>query len=104
MKLQKTIYQAKETTQKTNLDRSFNEMKKDEEEISVNKFFQYYNKLFFTIPKKGSQSHTTLFNNSGNYLDDPINSKDKKIAELQNKVLELELHISRLTTTTNDSE
>jgi len=95
MKLTKTVYQSKEAKDNTNLNRSFSEMKKNEDNISVHKFFQYYEKLFYTIPKKGSQSHSTLFKNSGNYIDDPVNSKDRKISELHAKIIELEFKLSQ---------
>ena len=41
MKLTKTVYQSQIATDNTSLDRSFVEMKKIEDKISVNKFFQY---------------------------------------------------------------
>ena len=91
MKLNKKYYTAKSTDKI--LDRSFKELKKEEDKMSVFKFFQHYNKLFFEIPKTGPQSHNTLLERSNNYLDDPTNSKDKKITELKNKIIELEAEI-----------
>tara|TARA_Y100000593_G_scaffold89174_1_gene172779 strand:- start:1214 stop:1519 length:306 start_codon:yes stop_codon:yes gene_type:complete len=97
MKLKKKFYTSKSTDKI--IDRSFSELKKEEEKMSIFKFFQHYSKLFYEIPKVGSQSHSVLFQRSGDYLDDPTNSKDKKIKELQNKIIELEAQIADLKTT-----
>jgi len=94
MKLTKKYYKAKSTDKI--IDRSFSELKKEEEKISIFKFFQHYGKLFYEIPKVGSQSHSVLFQRSGDYLDNPANSKEKKIRELQNKIIELEAQIADL--------
>tara|TARA_B110000858_G_C17501752_1_gene336305 strand:- start:171 stop:479 length:309 start_codon:yes stop_codon:yes gene_type:complete len=101
MKLTKTVYQSQIATDNTSLDRSFVEMKKIEDKISVNKFFQYYEKLFLLIPKTGGNSHSTLFKKSGSYIDKVTENKDRKINVLQNKIIELEFQISQLDITNN---
>ena len=35
---------------------------------TVNDFFNYYNALFFQIPKTGENSHTTLIESSTEYI------------------------------------
>jgi hypothetical protein len=40
----------------------------DENIPTVNDFFNYYNALFFQIPKTGENSHTTLIESSTEYI------------------------------------
>ncbi len=43
---------------------------------TVTQFFEYYNLLFYTIPKTGPQSHTTLIETSTNYVGFSPNSAE----------------------------
>ena len=95
MKLTKTVYNSQITLNNTSLNKDFSEMKKVEDKISVNKFFQYYEKLFLLIPKTGGNSHSTLFKKSGSYIEEISKNKDRKINALQNKIIELEFKISQ---------
>ena len=64
----------KEDYQKT-IDTSFNELLPpspitEDDSITVEQFFVYYNQLFFDIPKTGVDSHSTLIEQSSEYVGD----------------------------------
>ena len=88
MKLTKKAYQTIEADKL--IDRSFNELKSTTEGVSLTNFFEIYNKLFFTIPQTGTLSHTTLFNRSGEYIQNPGLSSDRTIRDLRNNIQSLE--------------
>ena len=56
----------------------------------LNQLFTLYNDLFYDIPKIGTQSHTTLFQQSRDYIGDYVDSKDEEIEGLIDKIVELE--------------
>jgi len=71
--LTRTVYN-KSDYQKT-IDTSFNELLppvtvEEEDIITVEQFFNYYNQLFFDIPKTGVNSHNTLIQESTEYVGD----------------------------------
>ena len=78
------------------IDRSFSEFGKTTNITSVSNFFEIYNKLFFTIPQTGTLSHTTLFNRSGEYIQNPGLSSDRTIRDLRNNIQSLEQQIADL--------
>ena len=94
MKLTKKTYQTIEADKL--IDRSFNELKSTTEGVSLTNFFEIYNKLFFTIPQTGTLSHTTLFNRSGEYIQNPGLSSDRTIRDLRNNIQSLEQQIADL--------
>ena len=102
MKLTKKAYQTIEADKL--IDRSFNELKSTTEGVSLTNFFEIYNKLFFTIPQTGTLSHTTLFNRSGEYIQNPGLSSDKTIRDLRNNIQSLEQQISDLEAEKNKLE
>jgi len=64
----------KDDYQKT-IDTSFNEFSLpspeiEDNSISIEQFFVYYNQLFFNIPKTGVESHNTLIQQSTEYVGD----------------------------------
>jgi len=64
----------KDDYQKT-IDTSFNEFtlpspEIEDNSISIEQFFVYYNQLFFDIPKTGVESHNTLIQQSTEYVGD----------------------------------
>jgi len=71
--------------------------------ISVDEFFQYYNQLFFQIPKEGVvNSHEYLVKTSSEYInftvtDDSIQALIEEINFLQQTNLELNQQIVNLT-------
>jgi len=79
------------------IDRSFSEILNSKDFISnsnvsdnINKLFNLYSELFYDIPKSGSQSHTTFFEQSRDYIGSYIDSKDEEIQSLIDKIIELE--------------
>ena len=56
----------------------------------LNQLFTLYNDLFYNIPKLGTQSHTTLFQQSRDYIGDYVDSKDEEIEGLIDKIVDLE--------------
>ena len=70
-------------------------------DISVEQFFQYYNQLFFQIPKFGPNSHETLIKQSSDYvggtiLNDEIQALIDEINLLQSQNLELNQQLVNL--------
>ena len=80
------------------IDRTFSELIPKTEIISIDQFFDYYNQLFYDIPRDGNNSHKKLIVQStefyGNYKDsrdDLIESLEKRIKELEYQLLNTEL-------------
>ena len=96
----KTIYSKTEFENK--IDTEFTELTTDQPSVSIEEFFNFYNEIFFDIPKEGENSHATIIQTSTDYfedyrspLQDIIDSKDLEIEELNRRILDVE---SRLTT------
>ena len=76
MKLQKTLYRANETV--NSMDRSLQNIKRTkDDDVDVEKFFQLYNKLFYSIQKTGPQSHTTIIKRSSEYSGGSLKNKNQ---------------------------
>ena len=77
--LNRTVYN-KNDYQKT-IDTSFNELLpvipvEEEDTISIEQFFEYYDELFFDIPKTGVNSHNTLIRQSTEYVGDEAQNEE----------------------------
>ena len=97
MKLQKTLYRANETV--NSMDRSLQNIKRTkDDDVDVEKFFQIYNKLFYSIQKTGHQYHTTIIKRSSEYSGGSLKNKNEEIKNLKNKILELEARVAQLDT------
>lgn len=96
----------KEDYQKT-IDTSFNELLPpspitEDDSITVEQFFVYYNQLFFDIPKTGVDSHSTLIEQSSEYVGDEqvnpeiealiqeVNTLRTQLLESQTELVELQ--------------
>jgi len=100
MKLQKKLYNAAAT--ENIMDRSFKESKRTkDDDISVAKFFQLYDKLFYNIPKSGQLSHSFIINKSSKYAGGIVNNLQQENVDLRNKIIELETQIQDLQTANN---
>ena len=69
---------------------------------TVDEFFQYYNELFFQIPKTGNNSHETLIVQSTDYigyepLQDEITALTEEITSLRQQLLESRQQLADLT-------
>ena len=80
------------------IDRPFSEFGKTTNITSVSNFFEMYNNIFSKIPKRGTNSHASLYERSGNFISNPKTSKDNKIKELNDKIKKLQRKISDLET------
>ena len=94
MKLQKKTYLISDTDKI--IDRSFNELSKKNTSITVAGFFKMYKEIFYRIPKKGVNSHTALYNDSGNYIENPQSNTKVKIEKLEKEKLASTSKISKL--------
>ena len=87
----KTIYSKIEFENK--IDTEFTELTTDQPSVSIEEFFNFYNEVFFDIPKEGENSHATIIQTSTDYfedyrspLQDIIDSKDLEIEELSKQI------------------
>jgi len=71
------------------IDRSFVELIPKEEIVSLDQFFDYYNQLFYDIPKNGVTSHKTLIDQSTEFYGNYKDPKDEIIKDLERQILEL---------------
>lgn len=74
---------------------------------TVGDFFSVYNNLFFLIPKEGPNSHTTLIEESSEYVDYQANQLEiqallDEIAELREQNLQLTIDIGNITQAQNE--
>ena len=100
MKLQKKLYNA--AAAENLIDRSFKESKRTkEDDISIPKFFELYNKLFYSIPKAGQISHSSIINKSSAYAGGVINNLKQEIPILKNRIFELEVQVADLENSKN---
>jgi TolA-binding protein len=94
MKLTKKTYLSTEADKL--IDRKFNELGKKRNAMNVSSFFQAYKEIFFRIPKKGTNSHTTLYQESGQFIENPESSNSQKIKRLNKQLKELQSKVSEL--------
>lgn len=74
---------------------------------TVNEFFDDYSTLFFTIPKTGENSHTTLIETSIEYIGFvpqslEIEALQQEITFLREQLLELRAQLNDVTNTTSN--
>ena len=94
MKLTKKTFLTSEAEKQ--IDRSFSEVSKTTNITSVSGFFEMYNNIFFRIPKRGINSHASLYERSGEFISNPATSKDNSIKKLNNEIKKLQSKISDL--------
>lgn len=88
------------------IDTSFNELLSlpptvEEDTITVEQFFEYYNQLFFDIPKTGVNSHNTLIQQSSEYVGDEQTNEEisalvVEINSLRNQLLQSQTDLIEL--------
>ena len=101
IKISKKLYSRSDVN--NSIDLSFSELLSSNNESineKVKKFFREYDNLFYDIPKNGNESHTTLFQQSKDYINDFFDPKDDQIDALLERIeaLEDELLSSALNT------
>lgn len=104
--LTRVVYN-KEDYQKT-IDTSFNELLPpspiiEDDSITVEQFFVYYDQLFFDIPKTGVNSHNTLIQQSSEYVGDQqtnaeIEALVQEVNTLRAQLLESQTEVTELQT------
>lgn len=80
---------------KEKIEASFNEITLSEEKFDSEKIKGIYNDLFYLIPKQGKKSHTSIIDQSTDYvypeinqnLEDSITAKEETLLELNNTYL-----------------
>ena len=63
-------------------------------QITVPKFFQNYQSLFYDIPKEGENSHTMLIAQSSGYLTNYVDPSQQEVIDLTNRIVELEKELA----------
>jgi len=84
------------------IDRSFIELIPKEELVSMDQFFDYYNQLFYNIPKNGTLSHKTLIDQSKDYYGDYRDPRDQQILDLNAEIAALNQQLLNLETSQLD--
>tara|TARA_B100000424_G_scaffold261056_1_gene245551 strand:+ start:285 stop:1076 length:792 start_codon:yes stop_codon:yes gene_type:complete len=99
--LNKRLYSRSDVS--NNIDLSFSELLNVDnrsDDVKIKNFFQEYNNLFYDIPKIGEQSHSTLFQQSRDYVNDFYDPKDDQIDALLERIETLEDDLLESTSTT----
>ena len=88
------------------IDTSFNELLPpiplvEEDSITIEQFFDYYNQLFFDIPKTGINSHNTLIQQSSEYVgnektNEEIEALVQEINSLRDQLLQNQIDLTEL--------
>lgn len=93
--LKKTIYGSSGFS--TQIDTQFRELTSKADKFTIDKFFKLYDKLFFSIPKKGGEkSHSAIYARSLNYVRNYIDPKDTEIEILMEEIARLEDSLSEV--------
>jgi hypothetical protein len=74
------------------VDTNFSEFFAPEKPITVERFFAYYDELFFDIPLKGTNSHIELRDRSGNFIGVDIFAEER--ADLLKQIADLEVQLA----------
>ena len=90
----RTIYSKGDFNKK--VDTSFNELNTTNLPIEIDQFFDYYNEIFFDIPKEGENSHSTIIETSLDYVESYNNPLQPVVDNLNTQISELESEIRRL--------
>ena len=88
------------------IDTSFNELLPptpivEKDSITVEQFFDYYDQLFFDIPKTGINSHNTLIQQSSEYVGDEQTNEEiealvQEINSLRDQLLQNQTDLTEL--------
>ena len=89
-------------TANKSIDRSFFELIPKEDLVSLDQFFDYYNQLFYNIPKNGTLSHRTLIDQSKDYYGNYIDPRDQQILDLNAEIAALNQQLLNLETSQLD--
>lgn len=90
----RTIYSKGDFNKKVTT--GFSELNSEILPIEIEQFFNYYNEIFFDIPKEGENSHSTIIETSLDYVESYNNPLQGVVDNLNTQVEELEGEIRRL--------
>ena len=102
IKINKKLYSRSDVTD--NIDLSFSELLNVDNratDVKLKNFFQEYNNLFYDIPKTGNESHSVLFQQSRDYINDFYDPKDDQIEALLERIENLENDLLEATSNTD---
>jgi len=102
IKINKKLYSRSDVTD--NIDLSFSELLNVDNratDVKLKNFFQEYNNLFYDIPKNGNESHSILFQQSRDYINDFYDPKDDQIEALLERIENLENDLLEATSNTD---
>tara|TARA_Y100000593_G_C4317808_1_gene341892 strand:- start:2056 stop:3546 length:1491 start_codon:yes stop_codon:yes gene_type:complete len=85
-------------------DRAFNEIIKSKNKVDIKEFFRIHEEVFYKIPKKGKKSHTSLINDSQNFINNHQDPKDAIIDKLTDEIDQLSTDLNKLEQPTGDDE
>ena len=95
MKLTKKTYLSTDADKL--IDRNFSEIGKKTSNVNISSFFQTYKDIFFRIPKRGINSHSALYEESGRFIGNPESSDQLKLKNQDRTIKDLQSQISNLT-------
>ena len=95
----KTIYSRAQFDRLVNSN--FDELTQRQDTFNIDQLFDQYNRLFFDIPREGTNSHRTLIENSSEYLGDFSDSRDEEISRLNTIIADLQVQLATATTDVN---
>ena len=87
IKINKRLYSRSDVSD--NIDLSFSELLNVDNrsnDVKIKAFFDEYNNLFYDIPKMGNQSHSTILQQSRDYVNDFFDPKDDQIDALLERI------------------
>ena len=102
IKINKKLYSRSDVSD--NIDLSFSELLNVDNratDVKLKNFFQEYNNLFYDIPKTGNESHSVLFQQSRDYINDFYDPKDDQIEALLERIENLENDLLEATSNTD---
>lgn len=87
----RSVYSNSDFRKKVNTE--FNEIKKDNR-VNLKQFFDMYSSVFFSIPKEGTNSHSSIITRSTEYVENYVSPKDQIIKDLEKIIEDLELKLA----------
>ena len=95
VKIQKTVFNKEQSNKLLDTEfKTFTQSVADEDDLTVQEFFNEYRKLYYEIPLQGEDSHETLIQESLKLVDIEKDTQDiqpllDEIAQLRQQNLEL---------------
>jgi hypothetical protein len=102
IKINKKLYSRSDVSD--NIDLSFSELLSiDNRAVNekIKNFFQQYTEIFYDIPTNGNESHSTLFQQSRDYINNFYDPKDDQIEALLERIENLENDLLEATSNIN---